>query len=428
MRLQLSVRFAAFAVILALNLAAWPTRAASQTEIVLHSFDDMTGDAAIPGGGLASDSSGNLYGTGSEGGTTMHNLGAVFELNPATGGSWTEKVLRNFSGGNGYSPEAAPTLDAAGNLYGTTIWGGGLGVNYCGQDGCGAVFELSPKAGGGWTETLIHRFDPNGSDGLTPYAGLVFDAAGNLYGATIEGGIYNQGVVFELARKSSGGWEEKILHNFNGKDGGFPFAALIFDSAGNLYGTTSRGGLYGGGTVFELSPNADGGWTRKVLHSFNTNSSDGSGPLGGLVMDASGNLYGTTTHGGSSTFCVNNQSPTCGTVFELIPGANGSWSEKVLHNFGNGTDGVNPTAGLTFDASGNLYGTTYGGGAYDSGTVFKLVPGSGNWTETTVYSFGNGSDGSNPWAGLISGPGGVFYGTTLYGGTHATGTVFEIIP
>ena len=428
---KLSLGFASLFAIFALTLLASAKHAAAQTESLLHSFDDSTGDAELPIGGVVADASGNLYGTGSGGGTTFHNTGAVFELKPITGRGWTEKVLHNFIGANGLYPVAAPILDASGNLYGTTIWGGGLGVTYCGQDGCGTVWELSPKVGGGWTETLLHRFDPNGSDGLTPYGGLIFDAAGNLYGTTLLGGTFIQGTVYELTPKAGGGWTEKILHSFgNGEDGQQPRASLIFDASGNLYGTTALGGPYGVGTVFELLPKAGGGWTEKILHNFNSNGSDGYGPLGSLIFDASGNLYGTTAQGGSSSSCVNNQTPTCGTVFELIPGLDGRWAEKVLHNFdNNGTDGINPMANLTLDASGNLYGTTYGGGSYGSGTVFELTPaGGGSWTETTVHSFGFGTDGSEPNAGLIFGAGGSLYGTTFAGGAHAGGVVFEITP
>ncbi len=177
-------------------------------------------------------------------------------------------------------------------------------------------------------------------------------------------------------------------------------------------------------------PKLAGAGRRKILHNFNSNGSDGYGPLGSLIFDASGILYGTTAQGGSSSSCVNNQTPTCGTVFELSPGLDGRWAEKVLHNFdNNGTDGINPMANLTLDASGNLYGTTYGGGAYGSGTVFKLTSaGGGNWTETTVHSFGFGTDGVNPNAGLIFGAGGNLYGTTFDGGAYYTGTVFEITP
>ncbi len=261
----LSLGFTALFAIFAVTPLASARRAAAQTESVLHSFDDSTGDAEEPIGGLVSDASGNLYGTGSGGGTTFHNTGAVFELKPATGGGWMEKVLHNFTVANGFYPVAAPILDAAGNLYGTTIWGGGLGVTYCGQGGCGTVWELSPKAGGGWTETLLHRFDPNGSDGVFPYGGLIFDASGNLYGTTYVGGTFDHGTVYELTPKAAGGWAEKILHSFNsnGKDGERPEDSLIFDASGNLYGTTASGGLYGGGTVFELLPKAGGGWTEK---------------------------------------------------------------------------------------------------------------------------------------------------------------------
>ena len=163
-------------------------------------------------------------------------------------------------------------------------------------------------------------------------------------------------------------WNEKVLHSFNGTDGAGPYAGLIFDAAGNLYGTTVGGGTYGGGTVFELKPAVGGGWAEQVLHSFGNNAGnrnqDGNRPYDGLIFDAAGNLYGVTYGGGTYTY---------GTAFELTPTAGGGWTEQVLHSF-NGTDGAGPQAGLIFDADGNLYGTTAGGGTYNDGTVFELTP------------------------------------------------------
>src|ERR1019366_934096 len=210
---------------------------------------------------------------------------------------------------------------------------------------------------------VLYSFIHNGTDGGFPQAGLIFDAAGNLYGTTSEGGTSSScsggcGTVFELTPTAGGGWTEKVLHNFNsnGTDGANPYAGLIFDAAGNLYGTTTVGGTYYYGTVFELTPTAGGGWTEKVLHSFNYNGTDGNNPQASLTIDAAGNLYGTTSGGGT----YGNYK---GTVFELTPAAGGDWTETVLHNFV-GPDGAAPLAGLIFDAAGNLYGTTSGGGTY----------------------------------------------------------------
>jgi uncharacterized repeat protein (TIGR03803 family) len=324
-----------------------------------------------------------------------------------------EKVLHSFRNNSkgGVNPYAGLIFDTAGNLYGTTVHGGA----HC----CGTVFELTPKAGGGWTEKVLHNFPATDRDGQGPGA-VIFDSAGNLYGTTGAGGAYDEGIVFELTPETGGGWTEKILHAFgNGRDGIQPYAALAFDTAGNLFGTTSAGGAYNGGTVFELMPRVGGGWTEKVLHEFG-NGSDGSYPVAVLTLDSAGNLYGTTVSGGSG--CVGG----CGTVFELTPKAGGRWTENVLHNFDhNGRDGFYPTAGLLFDAAGNLYGTTEWGGAYDSGIVFELTPkASEGWTERVLRSF-NITHGRYP-SPLILDAAGNLYGTTSTGGAYDWGTVFEL--
>ena len=218
-------------------------------------------------------------------------------------------------------------------------------------------------------EKVLHSFCYDSStcfDAAYPYAGLILDSDGNLYGTTTNGGSYDGGAVFELSPGPLGKWREKLLHSFgNGKDGYIPFAGLVFDSSGNLYSTT--GGRVKGessGTVFELSPNSDGKWTERVLHSFNGN--DGANPAAGLILVTGGNLYGTTQNGGTYSD---------GTVFELSPGTNGKWTERVLHSFSNnGKDGTNPEGGVIVDSSGNLYGTTRSGGAHGSGTVFEITP------------------------------------------------------
>ena len=285
-------------------------------------------------------------------------------------------------------------------------------------------------------EKVLHSFG-RGTDGGNPTAGLIFDADGNLYGTTAYGGIhgnncaYGCGTVFELSPGEDGGWTEKVLHSFNGTDGTMPGASLVFDAAGNLYGTTSGGGTYAPfGTVFELSPNGRGGWTEKVLHNFD-NGTDGAFP-DGLIWDAAGNLYGTASGGGIH--------PDGGTAFELSPNEDGSWTETVLHSFGGGTDGVNPAAGLIFDAAGNLYGTTSSGGIhcvpFGCGTVFELSPREdGGWTETVLHSFGLGTDGTYPHARPVFDAAGNLYGTTSSGGIHgciggsnSCGTLFELSP
>jgi uncharacterized repeat protein (TIGR03803 family) len=333
-----------------------------------------------------------------------------------------ETVLLSFNGLGGSGPLDGLIFDAAGNLYGTTNQGGAYAPN-----SGGTVFQLTPKAGGGWIQNVLHSFGASG-DGAFPSAGLVADASGNLYGTTPTGGAYNNGTVFELKLTTSG-WTELILHNFNnnGRDGFNPSAGLIFDDSGNLYGTTRFGGPYtcavsGCGTVFELTPQADGRWTEKILHSFGQTSTDGYQPLAGLIFDASGNLFGTTYFGGAFFE---------GTVFELTRRPNGTWLERIPHHFNaNGTDGFNPAAGLVLDAAGNLYGTTYQGG-HNLGTVFKLTPKTGvGWTETILHAFGNsaGTDGYNPVSGLILDSAGNLYGTTPVGGSNNVGIVFKLTP
>src|SRR5271165_1152285 len=305
-----------------------------------------------------------------------------------------ETVLHSFNNTDGANPYAGLIFDAAGNLYGTTYLGG-TGSCLYGGSGCGTVFELSPNGSGGWTEQVLHYFSHNGTDGIEPFGGLIIDAAGNLYGTTQEGGTHSGGTVFELSPGAGGTWTEQVLHNFSGTDGNYPGAGLIFDAAGNLYGTTYTGGTYSIGTVFELSPQAGGGWTETVLHNFDATGTDGAFPEAGLIFDAAGNLYGTTFEGGTYG---------SGTVFELTPGMGGTWTEQVLWSFNdNGTDGTNPLAGLTIDAAGNLYGTTEQGGSYGWGTVFELTPGAGGvWTEQVLHAFNNnGTDGLAPVGGLI---------------------------
>ncbi|MGB8885888.1 MAG: choice-of-anchor tandem repeat GloVer-containing protein [Candidatus Korobacteraceae bacterium] len=393
-------------------------------ETVLHSFGNGT-DGNSPTTGLIQDGAGNLYGTTVGGG--IHGYGTVFELTPNGSGGWTETVLHSFNqnGSDGAYPYAGLAFDAAGNLYGTTSNGG---IHAC--DGiifnCGTVFELSPRQGGGWTETVLHSFNSPG-DGYYPYAGLTFDSHGNLYGTTSQGGIHGFGTVFELTPRQGGGWTETVLHSFgNNQDGWYPDAGLIVDGAGNLYGTTSQGGIHSLGAVFELMPNGGGGWMERVLHSFG-NGTDGANPAASLVLDSQGNLYVTTLAGGIHT-CVNYN---CGTVLELSPQQGGGWTERVLHSFNqNGSDGANPVAGLIFDAAGNLYGTALDGGIHTYyGTVFEFSPEQdGNWTERILHSFGNGTDGTQPHAGMIFDTAGHLYGTTTGGGIHNGGTAFQITP
>jgi uncharacterized repeat protein (TIGR03803 family) len=404
-----SIAVAIFFTILIANMFA---ASASAQETVLYSFKANDVDGNTPYSGLVSDAAGNLYGTTFEGGTTEF-YGTVFELTPGTSG-WTESVLHNFvNGHDGSVPQGGLIMDSSGNLYGTTIQGGGFS--------CGTVFRLSPAAGGGWTETIPFTFDC--SDGLDPAGTLVFDPAGNLYGTAGGGGAHDAGIVFELIPGTGGTWTEAILHAFNSgtNDGNYPTAGLVRDASGNLYGTTFKGGSKGRGMVFELSPTGTGGWRYTALHEFGAGD-DGQYPYASLIRDASGNLYGTTAGGGVHG---------SGTVFEISPRVGGGSTEKVIHSFGQTlNDGVNPLGALVTDSAGNLYGTTeYGGANGNFGTVFELSPTTGGtWIESVLHSFNDNGDGFYPYAALITDGSGNFYGTTTKGGSAGLGTVFKIVP
>ena len=411
----------AIILLVTFGLTLLGTATAFGEEKVLYSFLDS---GVKPCCGLIWDAAGNLYGTtqytyiaswGPEG------YGTVFELSPNGRGGWSENVLDDSDGG-GYQPQSSLISDAADNLYGTKRCT--YTYNGCGT---GSVFELTPGDGGRWTLKVLIDFD-GGRDGAQPYASLIWDAAGNLYGTNVAGGAYDNGTVFELTPTAGGSWTVKTLHSFGHRtDGAGPFASLIWDAAGNLYGTTVGGSSHrscgwgdGCGTVFELSPNGDGTWTEAVLHNFGSGM-DGQSPQASLIRDAAGNLYGTTSQGGVYGY---------GTVFEMMPNGNGRWTEKVLHNFGSGKDGRSPTASLIWDAAGNLYGTAYAGGVYGLGTVFEMMPREGGgWTEHTLHHFGlYSTDGQNPTANLVFDAAGHLFGTTTAGGVYGFGTVFEVIP
>ncbi len=407
-------------VVLALHLTL-PTGAVGQYK-VLHRFGKGI-DGQGPDAALILDREGNLYGTTSAGGAS--GGGTVFQLTTNSNGGWTESVLYNLPGGAaGYFPFAGLVLDSAGNLYGAASLGGD---NSCDIAGCGTIFKLTANSNGSWTPSVLHTF--TGADGDGPYGSLVFDAAGkNLFGTTIAGGAGTEctggcGVVFELTPNSDGTWTESVLHSFAGADGQAPRAAIVFDAAGkNLFGTTVLGGsgtlcTGGCGVVFELTPNSDGTWTESVLHSFT--GADGIVPYDALVLDAAGNLYGTTSGGGSSAN---------GVVFKLTPKADGSWKETVLHNFRDAPC-AEPIGGLIFDPAGSLYGTTWSG-ASGNGTVFKMIPNSnGGWTFTALHAFA-GMPGTQPFDSLVLDTAGRLYGTTSACGSDAgcSGTVFEVIP
>lgn len=359
--------------------------ALAQTETVLNSFTG-TPDGANPYySGVVADIAGNLYGTTSNGG--VNGLGSVFKLS-STG---TESVLYSFAGSpnDGASPYAGLVIDKKGNLYGVTIGGGGGGT----------VFEVTPTG----TEKVLYSFT-GGSDGNTPYKALVLGKKGVLYGTTFFGGTNGVGTVFSVTPKGV----EKVLYSFTGgSDGAQPWGGLVLDKLGNLYGTASTGGAGGGGTVFQLTPTG----TFNLLYSFS--GPDGYEPTTPLIFDKKGNLYGTTSAGGGTS---------CGTVFELLAP---SWTtEKQLHSF-SGSDGCFANAPVAMDKKGNLYGTTYQGGAFNAGNVYEL-PHSGTFKD--LFDFTGGADGAYPLAGVIFDKAGNLYSTTEAGGASGNGTVFKLTP
>jgi uncharacterized repeat protein (TIGR03803 family) len=323
------------------------------------------------------------------------------------------KTLYKFKGGTGGSqPWAGLILDANGNLYGTTLAGG--------SHKAGTVFKLTPTATG-WSQTVLYSFTGGADGGMNASgAGLVFDGAGNLYGTAGSGGVYGAGVVFELTPTSSG-WAESVLYSFSGAaDGGYPYAGLIFDSAGSLYGTTWGGGRVdcgnGCGVVFKLAPTSSG-WIESVLYAFGPNGQNSDAEL---VFDGASNLYGVTWYAGAYGW---------GVVFKLSPNSDGSWTESVLYQFKGYKDGAHPRAGLIFDSLGNLYSTTANEYASGYGIVFKLVSNSdGSWTKHTLHQFTGGKDGANPYVGVTFDTGGNLYGTTNGGGAFGYGVAFKLTP
>jgi uncharacterized repeat protein (TIGR03803 family) len=321
----------------------------------LYSFQGGGSDGAYPIARVLFGPDGALYGTTNGGGD--YGFGTVFSLRPPITACrsvqcpWTETVLHSFAGfGDGINPWYGDlAFDAAGNIYGTTFGGG--------QGGGGTVFKLTPS-GESWTESVLYSFSQAGSDGYLLYAGVVLDGAGNIYGATLGGGINNQGVVFQLTHPGSS-WMETVLHLFGGtNDGSGPYGALIVDQKGNLYGTTFKGGSTGAGTVYELQPSGNS-WTYSILADLPA-FANGGGPTGALAMDAAGNVYATTYADGFVG---------AGNLFELTP-SGGSWTYTDLHDF-NGQDGYHPYGGVVVDAHGNIYGTTYGPG---KGEVWEFTP------------------------------------------------------
>jgi uncharacterized repeat protein (TIGR03803 family) len=385
--------------------SASPALAAQES--IVYAFTGGA-DGGFPQGGVIADANGNFYGVTTSDGTG-HN-GVVYELSPPAKGqkSWTQTTLYNFTGGNdGGVPQVSLMIDKKGTLYGTTYAGGASGE--------GVVFKLTPPASGAtsWKEKVLWTFT-GGNDGSEPSGTLIMDAAGNLYGTTTGGGTGVVGTVFELSPPAKGQsvWAETVLYNFTGNnDGGEPFGRMLFGSDGNLYGTTAGYGQYNYGTIYRLiAPTTGGTWSFSLLHAF-ADGKDGAVPRDGLIQGSDGTLYGTTA-GFDSTW---------GNVFKLSTDRSGY---QVLYNIpgGTGFTGNGPWQTVSLDASGALYGTTFGTDANASGTVFKVNPpaaGSTKWTHSVLHTFAPGAGGQFPYSTVLIGNGYV-YGTT-YGSAGESG-------
>ena len=366
----------------ALGMARAQTPTAMET--VLHIFKENAPQGAHPGAGVIGDSEGNLYGTAMAGGT--FNLGVVYKVNAAGQVS----VLYSFKGypSDGYEPNSSVTRDSAGNLYGTTLYGGPASA--------GVVYKLDPAG----NETVLYMF-MNGADGGQPTGGVIVDSSGNLYGTTGNGGL-GYGVVYTIDPAGN----ETVLHTFTGgTDGAGPNGPLLRDSAGNLYGTTSNGGTGPNprGVVYKLGPAGK----ETVLHDFNPDEG-GSQPFGGVIRDPAGNLYGTTAFGGTAGY---------GVVWELSTAG----QFTVLYNFTGGQDGGNPSGSLILDSAGNLYGTTGTYGASGDGVVYEVTQ---SGQEMVLYTF-IGADGNAP-EGVIRNSAGDLYGATTNGGPFGQGVVYRL--
>jgi uncharacterized repeat protein (TIGR03803 family) len=356
---------------------------AAGQEKILYSFA-ADKDGVQPYAGVICDSAGNIYGTTLYGGSMRQ--GAVYKMSAAG----HESILYSFAGElDGANPYAGVIRDSSGNLYGTTEYGG--------SGGAGVVYKLD-KTG---QQTALYSFD-SGTDGGYPYSGVILDSSGNLYGTTSGGGYDGWGVVYKIDTNGN----ESALYTFTGgADGGEPYAGVIRDAAGNLYGTTYGGGSAGQGVVYKVDTSGH----ETVLYSF-TGGADGGRPYAGVIRDAAGNLYGTANIGGSVG---------CGEVYKIDP----TGHETVLYNFTCGKDGGSSYGGVVRDKAGNLYGTTYLGGSAGWGVVYKLDT---TGHESVLYTFTGGSDGGEPYAGVIRDSAGNLYGTTEYAGAKRSGVVFRI--
>ncbi len=376
-------------------LAAMPSWAG--TLATVHNFAGGS-DGSNPVDGLMMDAKGTLFGTTSAGGA--FGQGTVFKI--AAHGA--DVVLHSFKGGaDGSQPNGGVIEGVHGTLFGTTTAGGAAGA--------GTVYSLR-----GNTETVLYSFAGGTADGADPQAGLVMDAKGNLYGTTHAGGATGNGTVFELVapKHKSGTWTEKVLYSFGtGTDGVAPVGRVAFDSAGNLYGTTSAGGTIGYGTVFQLQPGST--WHETILHNFQ-NTDDGNTPYAGLVADSAGNFYGAATAGGNNGG---------GTIFELSPSPGGFTFTTLASVPGSGVSGT--FRDVLVQPNGVIYATTHCDGSNSAGSIFELTQSGGTWSYTALYNFTGGSDGLYSISSLVL-KDGKLYGTTIGGGASSNGTVYAFTP
>jgi len=388
--------------------AAFPARAAT-TDVVYSFAGDEDGEYTDTD--LVMDASGNIYGTSVQGGT--FSSGTVWRLSPS-GDTWVHTVLYNFTGGaDGGEPYKGVTLDASGNLYGTAVTGGSGGC----EGGCGVVYKLT-NTNGTWTQSVVHAF--TGEDGSGPGAGLTIGDDGDIYGMTPTGGALGLGTIFRLHQKKNGTWTLEDIHTFTGgADGTAGSVGRLVFRGGHIYGTAVAGGAYGEGTVYELTPARHGEWPFRTIYSFK-GPPDGGFAYGGMVFDGLGNLYGTAYHGGANDF---------GCVFQLTPRQNGEWKESVLYSFKGGKDGESSIGNLVLDQSGNLYGTTSAGGSPGFGVIFALTPASRHkWKESVVHTFQGSPDGAFAYNGMVDSGTGTFYGVTVHGGVDDEGAIFAFTP